>query len=240
MVCDEAHKMSATLASKGEVKATKRYRLGQLLSSITENLLLLTATPHNGKAVDFQLFMALVDPDRFGAARGGSQVAHPDVSDCMRRLVKEDLLTFEGKPLFPERIAQTVNYELSPEEAALYEDVTEYVTSEFNRAERLDGQRKHSVGFALTMLQRRLASSPEAIYQSLHRRRKRLASRMMEIEQGQRTDLFQRRAGEFAWDMFNSEDFDEDDIPLAEREGFEDDVTDSASALGWRVYLISS
>ncbi len=230
VVCDEAHKMSATLASKGEVKATKRYRLGQLLSSITENLLLLTATPHNGKAVDFQLFMALVDPDRFGAVRGGSQAAHQDVSDCMRRLVKEDLLTFEGKPLFPERIAQTVNYELSPEEAALYEDVTEYVTSEFNRAERLDGQRKHSVGFALTMLQRRLASSPEAIYQSLHRRRKRLASRMVEIEQGQRTDLFQRRAGEFAWDMFNSEDFDEDDIPLAEREGFEDDVTDSASA----------
>lgn len=228
IVCDEAHKMSATMAGKREVKATKRYRLGKLLSSLTENMLLLTATPHNGKANDFQLFMALIDPERFGGSN--SDTARPDVSDCMRRLVKEDLLTFEGKPLFPERIAQTVNYELSPEEAELYEDVTEYVTNEFNRAEHLDGQRKHSVGFALTMLQRRLASSPEAIYQSLHRRRKRLAGRLVEIEQGSRTLQSQSTALGSSWDMFNSEDFDEDDISLADRERFEEDVTDSASA----------
>lgn len=228
VVCDEAHKMSATLAGKAEVKATKRYALGKLLSTLTENLLLLTATPHNGKANDFQLFMALVDPERFGASR--SSQGNPDVSDCMRRLVKEDLLTFEGKPLFPERIAQTVNYELSPDESALYEDVTEYVTSEFNRAENLDGKRKNSVGFALTMLQRRLASSPEAIYQSLHRRRKRLAGRLVEVEQGARMSQLQPKAYGSSWDFFNADDFDEDDIPLDAREGFEDDVTDSASA----------
>jgi len=60
VVCDEAHKMSATYFG-GEVKYTKRYRLGQLLSTITRHFLLMTATPHNGKEEDFQLFMALLD-----------------------------------------------------------------------------------------------------------------------------------------------------------------------------------
>lgn len=64
VVCDEAHKMSASTFG-GEIKYTKRYHLGELLGDITENLVLLTATPHNGKPEDFQLFMALVDKDRF-------------------------------------------------------------------------------------------------------------------------------------------------------------------------------
>ena len=64
IVCDEAHKMSATFFG-GEVKYTKRYRLGQRLSALTRHFLLMTATPHNGKEEDFQLFMALLDGDRF-------------------------------------------------------------------------------------------------------------------------------------------------------------------------------
>ena len=85
---------------------------------------MLTATPHNGKEADFQLFMALVDPDRFeGVCRTGNQTI--DVSDVMRRLVKEDLLKFDGTPLFPERLAYTVNYDLSPMEAQLYAAVTD-------------------------------------------------------------------------------------------------------------------
>src|SRR5207302_2597013 len=62
IVCDEAHKMSATYFG-GEIKYTKRYKLGELLSTITRHFLLMTATPHNGKAEDFQLFMALLDGD---------------------------------------------------------------------------------------------------------------------------------------------------------------------------------
>src|ERR1700687_641213 len=79
VVCDEAHKMSATIFG-GEVKYTKRYRLGQLLSTLTRHFLLMTATPHNGKEEDFQLFMALLDGDRFeGRFRDGVHAA--DVSD---------------------------------------------------------------------------------------------------------------------------------------------------------------
>src|SRR6266508_2310722 len=125
VVCDEAHKMSATFFS-GEVKYTKRYKLGQLLSTLTRHFLLMTATPHNGKEEDFQLFMALLDGDRFeGRFRDGVHVV--DVSDLMRRMVKEKLLKFDGTPLFPERLAYTVNYRLSQEEADLYRQVTEYV-----------------------------------------------------------------------------------------------------------------
>jgi hypothetical protein len=100
IVCDEAHKMSATFFG-GEVKYTKRYKLGQLLSTLTRNFLLMTATPHNGKEEDFQLFMALLDGDRFeGRFRDGVHAA--DVSDLMRRMVKESLLKFDATPLFPE------------------------------------------------------------------------------------------------------------------------------------------
>src|SRR5690349_461607 len=118
VVVDEAHKMSATYFG-GEIKYTKRYKLGQLLSQLTRHFLLMTATPHNGKEEDFQLFMALLDGDRFeGRFRDGAHSA--DVSDLMRRMVKEKLLTFEAKPLFPERFAYTVTYKLSNAEAQLY------------------------------------------------------------------------------------------------------------------------
>jgi len=185
IVCDEAHKLSATFFG-GEVKYTKRYQLGRLLSGLTRHFLLMTATPHNGKEEDFQLFLALLDGDRFeGKFRDG--VHQVEVSDLMRRMVKENLLKFDGKPLFPERIAHTQPYKLSDAEARLYKDVTEYVREEFNRAEKLQNdKRAGTVGFALTILQRRLASSPEAIYQSLRRRRERLEERLRELELLQR------------------------------------------------------
>ena len=171
IVCDEAHKMSATHFG-GEIKFTKRYKLGQKLSTLTRHFLLMTATPHNGKEDDFQLFLALLDGDRFeGRFRDGVHTV--EVADIMRRVVKENLLKFDGTPLFPERRAKTVPYQLSDPEAALYKAVTEYVREEFNRAEALENdKRAGTVGFALTILQRRLASSPEAIYQSLSRRKK--------------------------------------------------------------------
>ncbi|NSW77216.1 MAG: DEAD/DEAH box helicase, partial [Candidatus Atribacteria bacterium] len=131
VVVDEAHKMAASFFG-GEIKYTKRYHLGQLLSAKTQHLLLLTATPHNGKEEDFQLFLALLDGDRFeGRFRDG--VHRVDVSDLMRRMVKEELRKMDGTPLFPERVAYTVPYRLSDGEARLYQEVTEYVKEEFNR-----------------------------------------------------------------------------------------------------------
>lgn len=229
VVVDEAHKLSATFFG-GEVKYTKRYRLGQLLSQLTRHFLLMTATPHNGKEEDFQLFMALLDGDRFeGKFRDGVHVA--DVSDLMRRMVKENLLKFDATPLFPERVAYTVPYKLSDAEAALYKAVTEYVREEFNRAEELgNDKRAGTVGFALTVLQRRLASSPEAIYQSLRRRRERLEGRLRELEVlhrgGQVAGVLDTRAP-----LLDREDVDDlDDAPDAELEEAEEQVLDQATA----------
>lgn len=109
----------------------------------------MTATPHNGHEDDFQLFLALLDGDRFeGRYREGVHTADP--SDLMRRLIKEDLYTFDGRRLFPERRSHTVSYQ----------------------------QRRINVGFALMTLQRRLASSPEAIFRSIERRRAKLEGRL--------------------------------------------------------------
>ena len=180
IIVDEAHKLSANYFGN-EIKKTKRFLLGELLGSITRHYLLMTATPHNGKEEDFQIWLSLLDGDRFyGKFREGAHKV--DVSDIMRRMVKEELLKFDGTPLFPERRAYTANYQLSDMEALLYDEVTTYVREEMNRADRLGGQKKNNIGFALTMLQRRLASSPEAIYQSLKRRRKRLESRLEETK----------------------------------------------------------
>ncbi len=227
VICDEAHKMSASFFGN-EVKETRRYKLGKLLGALTRHLLLMTATPHNGKEEDFQLFLALLDPDRFeGRFRGGVQQV--DASDLMRRTVKENLLKFDGRPLFPERRAYTVNYALSPEENDLYQAVTAYVREQFNRADQLENEgRRGTVGFALTVLQRRLASSPEAIYQSLKRRRERLTQRLREETSTARSEA-PLSAGS-AWDDGPAFWEDLDDAPDAEVEQIEDQVVDNATA----------
>ena len=202
VVVDEAHKMSATYDPSGDRRETARYKLGKVLTDKTRHYLLMTATPHHGKEADFQLFMALLDPDRFeGKYRPG--IHQDDVADLMLRRLKEDLVDFEGHRLFPERRAYTVNYALStapdgqPSERDLYERVTAYVREQMGRADaavraaeaRAQGapadakKRRAIVGFALTVLQRRVASSPNAIYQSLMRRRKRLESTFDEKRQ---------------------------------------------------------
>ncbi|AOJ14710.1 helicase-related protein [Burkholderia vietnamiensis] len=228
VVVDEAHKLSASYFGS-KVNKTKRFQLGELLGSITRHFLLMTATPHNGKEEDFQLFMSLLDSDRFyGKFRDGAHKV--DVTDLMRRMVKEDLVKFDNTPLFPERRAYTVNYKLSDAEAALYAAVTEYVKTEFAKADKLtDGGRKGTVGFALTALQRRLASSPEAIYQSLKRRRNKLKRRVEDEKLRQRGQLAAETLNgtnglpEDIWDSadaLSSEDY----------ENFEEAVVDQATA----------
>ncbi len=308
VICDEAHKMSASY-SGGELNRTQRYRLAEMLSGISRHFLLMTATPHNGKEEDFQLFLRLLDLDRFeGSSRTGERKVdkwvrdtlifwyqaeltfyeesarlhllsrtldkdsaigsrlpslseirrefkllslspaeekylediketsnslfeayseyeryreggiNTPTSDLILRRMKEQLVTLDSKPLYPERKAYTANYKLSWQERELYEAVTTYCRDEFNRAERLEGGRKNTVGFAMTVLQRRLASSPEAIYQSLKSRRERLENR-----------LFHRQAFEtLRSGLFSEEEFE--DLTAEERENLEKELSDAASA----------
>lgn len=221
VVFDEAHKLSAHFYGN-EIKRTKRFNFAEKIGQYTRHLLLMTATPHNGKEEDFQLFLSLLDSDRFyGKFRDG--VHKVDTSDLMRRMVKEELVKFDGTPLFPERRAYTVNYTLSDIESALYESVTQYVQTEMGKADQLDGKRKGSVGFALTSLQRRLASSPEAIFQSLKRRKERLERRVREEKFGIRG---QQILAETLIDLPE----DDDDLNAEEQETLEETLVDQATA----------
>ncbi|TQE99806.1 MAG: DUF3883 domain-containing protein [Spiribacter salinus] len=220
-IFDEAHKLSAHYFGN-DLKTTARFRFATRLGAHTRHLLLMTATPHNGKDEDFQLFLSLLDSDRFyGKSRDASHKI--DASDLMRRMVKEELVKFDGTPLFPERRAYTVNYTLSDQEAELYTAVTDYVRDEMGKADQLDGQRRGSVGFALTALQRRLASSPEAIYQSLRRRRERLEKRIREEKLLARGRI---NVPETLWDLPE----DDDDLNANEQETLEETLVDQATA----------
>lgn len=189
VICDEAHRMSARI-SGGIKKTTLRFDLGEVAGRKSYHLLLMTATPHNGKEEEFQLFMGLLNEDRFGLLDEDLfdrpfriEVDKEDPSDAVRRTIKEEMCCLNGNLLFPERKSYTVSYPLSQSESELYESVTRYVQEEMNRVKRLgnDGKlRQINVGFALQILQRRLASSPAAIHETLMRRRNRLDEQLQE------------------------------------------------------------
>ena len=241
VVFDEAHKLAAHFFGS-KLERTARFILAEKIGAHTRHLLLMTATPHSGKEEDYQLFLSLLDSDRFyGKFRDG--VHKVDASDLMRRMVKEELLKFDGTPLFPERRAYTVNYKLSDIEAALYEAVTHYVTTEMGKADQLHGARKGSVGFALTALQRRLASSPEAIFQSLKRRKERLQRRLREEKFAGRgrqalAETLEPAPPPSAFTADNSPPTpeppappeDEDDLNAEEQENLEENLVDQATA----------
>jgi len=237
IVFDEAHKLSASLVG-GEVKKTKRRLLAERARELTRNFLLLTATPHNGKEEEFELFLGLLDPDRFEAhSRRAGEAAPPSAGsgDLMRRVMKERLVRFDGTPLFPPRHAHVVPYDLTDAEAALYENVTTYVRVEMNRAERLkregEGPRGTIVGFAMTVLQRRLASSPEAIYQSLRRRRERLIERLHEALTVRQAAAWRAQlAASAEIDAGSVEDVESDDATTGEAEALEERLAAVATA----------
>jgi len=169
-IVDEAHKMAAYKYGE-KINKTQRYNLGEVLSPITTYLLFLTATPHRGDPENFRLLLDLLEPGFFAnTAMLSESVRNKDNPLFLRRL-KEDLRNFDRTPLFPPRKVQTVVYNLSDDEKILYNGVTEYVQKHFNKALEKE---KRNVAFALTILQRRLASSVRAIRKSLERRRERL------------------------------------------------------------------
>jgi len=107
IIFDEAHKMSATVWGN-EVKKTKRYQMAEEIGKHTRNLLMMTAHPAlgEGKSSSSCSWRSWTLTASRCVAREGSR--RVDVSDLMRRLVKEELRTFEGTRLFPERFAFTV------------------------------------------------------------------------------------------------------------------------------------
>jgi hypothetical protein len=183
VIVDEAHKMAAYQYGE-KVEKTQAYQLGEALSERADHLLLMTATPHRGNIDNFRLLMALLDKDMFQSNEGLSEVLRQSQMPIFLRRLKERMVDFDNKPLFPPREVETTRYELSGVEKELYDAVTDYVSKRFERAEQIaDDRARRNVALALMVLQRRLASSLRAIPKSLERREEKLKERL----QGMRT-----------------------------------------------------
>ncbi len=174
VIFDEAHKLSAYRYGQ-KIDKTKRYQLAEKLARRTRHLLLMTATPHRGDDENFRLLMALLDEQVFASQAGLRRALDKDSSPFFLRRMKESMRYFDGRPLFLPRHVDTIAYPLEPHEQALYDAVTDYVA---NGLEKAESARNRNVGLALTVLQRRLASSLFAITRSLERRRARLGEEL--------------------------------------------------------------
>ncbi|MDQ6598103.1 DEAD/DEAH box helicase [Bacillus salipaludis] len=172
VIVDEAHKMAAyTHGKKTRIIArTSLYRLGESLLPHAPHRLLLTATPHKGDMENFRHLMKLIDTDVFAHAETNESLKDKTNPFIIRRL-KEQMVHFDGSPIFPKRKTITIEFELTDLELELYERVTNYVEMHFNRAKNSGN---NSTAFAMMVLQRRLSSSLESLYLSLKRRRERL------------------------------------------------------------------
>lgn len=166
VIVDEAHHMAGY-----EDRATQAYQLGQLLAAQTRHLVLATATPHKGDPVNFTKLLQLLDPDIHDAqiVQSVEQRENP----LMWRRMKEEMIGFDGQKLFKPRIVESRWSSLTerPVEAELYNQLTDYVSKTYKAAEKLSAQERVNVEFAMTILQRRMASSLAALVISLKRRR---------------------------------------------------------------------
>jgi SNF2 family DNA or RNA helicase len=183
IIVDEAHKMSAYMYGN-KLEKTERYRLGEILSKMSEHLLFLTATPHKGDPENFRLFLDLLEPGSFATADMINQSIQNKDNQLFLRRVKEDLKDFEGKPLFLPRYVVTKTFNLgtqSPHEKDLYNELSSYIENQYNLAMQKD--KKRNIAFALVILQRRMASSVFALLKSLERRKKRLSDLMDSISE---------------------------------------------------------
>jgi len=160
IIVDESHRMG------GSTDQVARYKLGQGLAEAAPYLLLLSATPHQGKSDAFQRLMSLLDPMAFPDLES---VTRDRVSPFVIRTEKRKAVTAEGKPLFLPRITQTMDVDLERNsvQVALYKAVTDYVKKGYNRA--IKDQKPH-IGFLMVLLQRIVTSSSHAIRCTLERR----------------------------------------------------------------------
>jgi superfamily II DNA or RNA helicase len=235
VIIDEAHKCSAyTKHSSGrgdEVEKTKRYQLAERLAALSDQLVLLTATPHHGDDDRFGHFVRLLDPDIFpephklrdaaGRIRREILSLGPECPWALRRL-KEDLKDLSGRRLFPDRHAHTVTFRLNHEEFELYKATTAYINEFLPQAA---GRRRNSVALARTVFQRRLASSTRAIHESLLRRLKKIQDLLEELEDltpAQRA----RRIAQLQGRLPDVEQ-EEDDLDDSERDQLVNETTDS-------------
>jgi len=168
VIVDEAHKMAAYKYGKKTNKTT-RYKLGEVLSKTSENLLFLTATPHKGDPENFRLLLDLLEPGFFAKTGMITEAKDSNDNPLFIRRIKEQLRDFEGKPIFTKRNTYTHKFHLSDAEMELYNELSKYIIHQYNKA--LAQNNRRNFVFALLLLQRRMASSLYALLNSLIRKK---------------------------------------------------------------------
>ncbi|HEX4415844.1 MAG TPA: helicase-related protein [Lacipirellulaceae bacterium] len=206
VIVDEAHKMSA----RSEDHKTYAYKLGENLSKMTDHFLLMTATPHKGDPDHFRRFLALLDPDVYGAIESLQQAMREHEAPFYLRRTKEALVTFpdpetgEVRKLFTKRDVQTAAFDLDGEELEFYDELTRYVEDQSMAAAGDPSARGRAVGFTMAMLQRRMASSIYAVRRSLERMRDR-REKILEDPEAHRQEQIERRMPEDFEDLTDEE-----------------------------------
>lgn len=211
VIVDEAHKMSAYKYGN-KIEKTDRYRVGEILSDRSTHMLFLTATPHKGDPENFRLLLDLLLPGLFGKSEYLEQAIREAYERgeniFFLRRMKEDLRGFDGKPLFPRRESKTLKFRLSDEEMDLYLALSRYIEDQYNRLLKLQGKRRN-IAFALTILQRRMASSTYALKRSLERRREKLSELLKIVKKTGRLPV---DTSEITLDkLIEAEDYEEDE-----------------------------
>ncbi|MBI4749998.1 MAG: DUF3883 domain-containing protein [Acidobacteria bacterium] len=175
VIVDEAHKMSAYSSDK----KTLAYKLGEALQNRTDHLLLMTATPHKGDPDNFRLFLELLDKEVYGDIKSLEHAMERSSAPFYLRRTKEILQTFPdpetGKPkkLYTRRNVETIGFQIDADELGFYLDLTEYVEDQSAKASVDDSARGRALTFTMAMLQRRFASSINAVRSSLQRMQKK-------------------------------------------------------------------
>jgi len=178
-IVDEAHKFTAYQYGE-KINKSERYKLGEVLSRNSEHLLFLTATPHKGDPENYRLFLDLLEPGFFAKTELLDESIRNGDNPLFIRRLKEDMRDFNGKPIFKPRYPITIKFNLTDKEKALYNELSRYVVTEYDKAVSRTGKR--NIAFALLILQRRMASSTFAVLQSLKRRKNRLSEFLMAAE----------------------------------------------------------
>ena len=202
VVFDEAHKLSADREPDLSLRRTDRYRLAEALAGVgieqtrwwlewsARHLLLLTATPHMGKDFPYYALWRLLEPEALSTVDAFN--AYPPTARRERfiRRTKEEMVYYDGRAIYPQRRCDTLSYDLTPGEQELYDETTAYIGRYYNQAGILN---RSAVRLAMSVFQRRLASSTWAVLRSLERRAEKLSRMIEDIQAGKLSEEELRR-----------------------------------------------
>jgi SNF2 family DNA or RNA helicase len=167
VVFDEAHHLTA-YRTGGKVRKTENYKLAEALKDHARDLLLLSATPHQGNHFQFWMLVQLLNPTLFRSPEEMVENRHR-LNTIMYRRTKADACQPDGSPLFARRWVHTESFVMSESERQFYEKLREYLEDGFDLARR-QGNQGRALGFLMAIFQKIAASSFAAVRRTLKRR----------------------------------------------------------------------